>query len=111
MRRSNFPFALNSDVDDASPWGLEGLSTPTGRPTVAAGSRAALQVGYRHIDTAAAYANERGGRQGHPAIRARARDDVFIETKIWITDFGYDAHPARLRQGRGQVRASTNSTC
>lgn len=50
----------------------------------------ALHVGYRHIDTAAAYGNE---REVGKAIRQSglARDEVFVETKIWITDFGYDA--------------------
>ncbi|RYE86710.1 MAG: aldo/keto reductase [Hyphomicrobiales bacterium] len=49
----------------------------------------ALRVGYRHIDTAAAYGNERGVGD---AIRRSglARDAVFIETKIWINDYGYD---------------------
>src|SRR2546429_3575962 len=49
----------------------------------------ALATGYRLIDTAAAYGNER--QVGH-AIRhsGLARDDVFIETKIWISDYGYD---------------------
>jgi 2,5-diketo-D-gluconate reductase A len=49
----------------------------------------ALQTGYRHIDTAAAYGNE---REVGEAIRRSglARDDLFIETKVWITDFGYD---------------------
>nr|WP_276611637.1 aldo/keto reductase [Cryptosporangium phraense] len=49
----------------------------------------ALEVGYRHIDTAAAYGNE---RQVGEALRASgvARDDVFLETKIWISDYGYD---------------------
>jgi diketogulonate reductase-like aldo/keto reductase len=50
---------------------------------------AALTTGYRLIDTAAAYANERGVGD---AIRESglARDEVFIETKIWISDYGYD---------------------
>ena len=49
----------------------------------------ALRVGYRHIDTAAAYGNERGVGE---AIRQSglARDEVFIETKIWINDYGHD---------------------
>ena len=49
----------------------------------------ALRVGYRHIDTAAAYANERGVGE---AIWASGidRGDLFIETKIWINDYGYD---------------------
>lgn len=49
----------------------------------------ALRVGYRHIDTAAAYANERG--VGNAIKRSGlARDQIFIETKIWISDYGYD---------------------
>lgn len=49
----------------------------------------ALRVGYRHIDTAAAYGNERGVGD---AIKQSglARDDIFIETKIWISDYGYE---------------------
>jgi diketogulonate reductase-like aldo/keto reductase len=49
----------------------------------------ALATGYRLIDTAAAYGNEREVGQ---AIRhsGLARDEVFIETKIWISDYGYD---------------------
>ncbi len=50
---------------------------------------AAIRAGYRHIDTAAAYGNEREVGEG---IRRSciSRDDIFIETKIWISDYGYD---------------------
>jgi diketogulonate reductase-like aldo/keto reductase len=50
---------------------------------------AALQAGYRHIDTAAAYGNE---RQVGEAVAASGldRSEVFLETKIWISDYGYD---------------------
>ncbi|KHL16062.1 diketogulonate reductase-like aldo/keto reductase [Mumia flava] len=49
----------------------------------------ALDAGYRHIDTAAAYGNERGVGA---ALRGSGlpRDDVFVETKVWISDYGYD---------------------
>jgi len=49
----------------------------------------ALQAGYRHIDTAAAYRNE--GEVGL-AVRSSAlsRGDVFITTKCWNDDQGYD---------------------
>lgn len=49
----------------------------------------ALRVGYRHIDTAAAYGNEQGVGE---AMRGSglARDDIFVETKIWISDYGYE---------------------
>ena len=51
--------------------------------------RAALDAGYRHIDTAAAYGNE---REVGEAVRASGvdRSDVFLETKIWISDYGYE---------------------
>ncbi|HEY8718894.1 aldo/keto reductase [Pengzhenrongella sp.] len=50
---------------------------------------AALAIGYRHIDTAAAYLNERGVGE---AIRRSGLDrpELFVETKVWITDYGYD---------------------
>ena len=50
---------------------------------------AALADGYQHVDTAAAYGNE---RQVGEAIRNSSleRPEVFVETKIWISDYGYD---------------------
>ena len=49
----------------------------------------ALQEGYRLIDTAAAYFNEKQVGEGLRRSRV-ARDDVFVETKVWINDYGYD---------------------
>jgi 2,5-diketo-D-gluconate reductase A len=49
----------------------------------------ALEVGYRHIDTAALYENEAGVGQGI-ARAGLPRDDVFVTTKVWNTDQGYD---------------------
>jgi 2,5-diketo-D-gluconate reductase A len=49
----------------------------------------ALKTGYRLIDTAAAYGNEREVGQAI-ADSGLARDEVFIETKVWISDFGYE---------------------
>ena len=71
---------------------------------------AALATGYRHIDTAAAYGNE---RQVGEAIAASGVDraEVFVETKIWISDYGYDADAARVREERRASSASTRSTC
>lgn len=51
---------------------------------------AALEAGYRLIDTASAYGNERGvGR----AIRQSGlpRDELFITTKLWNSDQGHDS--------------------
>lgn len=56
--------------------------------TVAA-VQCALEVGYRHIDTAAAYGNER--EVGEAMRRSGVpREDVVLETKVWISDYGYD---------------------
>ncbi len=50
---------------------------------------AALDSGYRLIDTAAAYGNER--QVGEAVHGSRLdRSEVFLETKIWISDYGYD---------------------
>ncbi|WP_030694857.1 aldo/keto reductase [Streptomyces albidoflavus] len=51
---------------------------------------AALDAGYRSIDTAAAYGNEEGtgkaiARSGIP------REELFVTTKLWNSDHGYDA--------------------
>jgi 2,5-diketo-D-gluconate reductase A len=50
---------------------------------------AALKAGYRHIDTAAAYRNEQGVGLG---IRKSgiARSDIFVTTKLWNEDQGFD---------------------
>ena len=55
----------------------------------AAAVETALQVGYRHVDTAAAYGNERQVGEG---IRRSGIDraDVFVETKVWPSDYGRD---------------------
>lgn len=77
---------LNNGVEMPA-LGLGVFQTPPDETRAAVA--AALELGYRHIDTAAAYGNEREVGQ---AIRASAvpRDDIFIETKIWISDYGYD---------------------
>lgn len=68
--------------------GLGVFQTPPAE-TVAA-VRTALEVGYRHIDTAAAYGNE---REVGEALRDSGipREEVMVETKVWISDYGYDA--------------------
>ena len=55
----------------------------------AAAVEAALADGYRLVDTAAAYGNE---REVGEAIRASGvdRGEVFVTTKLWISDYGYD---------------------
>ena len=52
--------------------------------------RAALEAGYRHIDTAAVYENEEGVGRGIHASGV-ARDEIFLTTKVWNEDQGYDS--------------------
>ncbi|UOQ88470.1 aldo/keto reductase [Agromyces endophyticus] len=49
----------------------------------------AIAAGYRHLDTAAFYANERGTGE---AVRAAEvpRDELFVTSKVWKDDNGYD---------------------
>lgn len=51
---------------------------------------AALKAGYRHIDTAAAYGNEESVGKAI-ADSGVAREDLFVTTKLWNADHGYDA--------------------
>src|SRR3954454_14529207 len=67
-----------------------GLGVFQSPPQETAGAvEAAIRTGYRLIDTAAAYGNEREVGEG---IRRTGigREEIFIETKIWISDYGYD---------------------
>jgi diketogulonate reductase-like aldo/keto reductase len=87
MKTSQVPLlTLNNGVQMPA-LGLGVFQTPPEETTEAV--QAALETGYRHIDTAAAYGNEREVGEG---IRRSeiGRPDVFIETKVWISDYGYD---------------------
>jgi 2,5-diketo-D-gluconate reductase A len=55
----------------------------------------ALAVGYRHIDTAALYRNEQGVGE---AVRASGvpREEIFVTTKVWPSDYGREAAPAAV---------------
>lgn len=47
------------------------------------------EAGYRHIDTAAAYGNEEGVGRGLSSSSV-PREDIFLTTKLWNSDQGYD---------------------
>lgn len=51
--------------------------------------RTALECGYRHIDTASAYGNEESVGAGI-RVAGIKREEVFLTTKHWITDRGYE---------------------
>lgn len=62
----------------------------------------ALETGYRHIDTAAAYRNEAGVGA---AIEASGidREDVFVTTKLWNSEQGYDSTLHAFERSLGEL--------
>lgn len=66
--------------------------------------RMAIESGYRLVDTAAVYGNERQVGEG---IRSSgiARAEMFVTTKLWITDYGYE--PALRRSPQHGLIAAT----
>ena len=71
------------------PWiGLGVLYVDEGGPVENA-VRWALEAGYRHIDTASFYGNEAGVGRGISASGV-PREDVFITSKVWNSDQGYE---------------------
>ena len=86
MGNMNTELTLNNGVTMPA-LGLGVFQSPPEQTTAAV--EAALATGYRHIDTAAAYGNEREVCEG---IRNSGldRSEVFIETKVWVSDYGYE---------------------
>ena len=57
----------------------------------------ALGMGYRHVDTAQMYGNEAEVGRGMQSSGVD-RDDVFLVTKVWTSDFAHDAVLAKTRE-------------
>ncbi|WVZ57941.1 hypothetical protein U9M48_008269 [Paspalum notatum var. saurae] len=72
------------------------LGKAEGRTAVAEAVLRAMEVGYRHFDTAAVYGTESAlGDAVDQAVRAgtiASRDDLYVTSKLWITN----AHPGRV---------------
>jgi 2,5-diketo-D-gluconate reductase A len=62
----------------------------------------ALAAGYRHLDTAAAYRNEAGVGEAIAAA-GLARDEVFVTTKLWNAEQGYDSTLSAFERSLGQL--------
>ena len=65
----------------------------------------ALKLGYRHIDTAQIYENEREVGEGLRASGAK-RDDVFVTTKIWTTHFAPNELERSTKESLAKLRLS-----
>lgn len=96
--------ALNNGVE--IPWlGLGVFKSPPGKETEQA-VRWALEIGYRHIDTAAVYGNEEDVGK---ALRAGGvpRERLFITTKVWNADQGFDSTLKAFDLSRKQLGIDT----
>lgn len=62
----------------------------------------ALRVGYRHIDTAAAYGNE-AGVGAAIAASGIPRDEVFVTTKLWNAEQGFDSTLRAFEKSLGRL--------
>lgn len=85
---SDQPHISFNDGNAVPQLGLGVWQTPN--DTAVTAVKTALEAGYRHVDTAAAYHNEQGVGEG---IRASGLDrkDIFLTTKLWNDDQGFDS--------------------
>src|SRR5882724_4086889 len=65
----------------------------------------ALKLGYRHIDTAQVYENEREVGEGLRASGAK-RDNVFVTTKVWTTHFAPNDLERSTKESLAKLRLS-----
>jgi len=80
-----------------------GTSHVVGATNVEAEVAAALELGYRLIDTATAYMNE--GEIGTALERAGvAREELFVTTKVWPSDQGYEQTLRTFHRSRSRLR-------
>lgn len=63
----------------------------------------AIEAGYRHIDTAAAYFNET--EVGNALKKSGvARSDIFLVTKLWLNAAGYEAAKAQFERSLNRLQ-------
>ncbi|MCA0756842.1 aldo/keto reductase [Paenibacillus sp. N4] len=88
------------------PWlGLGVFKVEEGEELVRA-VKTAIKHGYRSIDTAAVYANEQGVGQGIKEAMLEtglAREQLFITSKVWNADLGYEAALAAFETSLGKL--------
>src|SRR5450755_1901764 len=65
----------------------------------------ALKLGYRHIDTAQIYENEREVGEGLRASKVR-RDEIFVTTKVWTTHFAPNDLERSTKESLTKLRLS-----
>ncbi len=95
---ARFPLNHGSGIPCVGLGVFQSEAGPTTRHAVAW----ALEDGYRHIDTAAMYGNEADVGE---SVRASGldRDEVFVTTKLWHTDHGFENAQAACRQSLARL--------
>lgn len=95
MNKLTDTFKLNNGIDIPC-IGYGTFQTPDGK-SVEDGVKEALKIGYRHIDTAYFYQNEKGVGK---AIRESGikREDIFVASKLWNSDRGYESAKAAFEK-------------
>ena len=65
----------------------------------------AIRIGYRSIDTAQTYGNEEG--VGNAIVKCGLpREDLFITTKIWISNYGYEKAKASIEESLKKLQTN-----
>jgi len=103
MRYRNLPDGSQIPVIGLGTWGMGGGTEPdpTQDANVLYGIRAALEMGYTHIDTAEMYASGHTEELIGQVIRDYERQSLFITSKVWHTNLSY---PAVLRACENSLR-------
>jgi 2,5-diketo-D-gluconate reductase A len=100
MTNQGQPAVVLNDGQSMPQFGLGVFQTPPG--ITAEIVRQAVDVGYRAVDTAAAYGNEEGVGEA-----LRGHDDVFVTTKLWNADHGFDEALRAFEESGRKLRRRT----
>jgi diketogulonate reductase-like aldo/keto reductase len=100
MKNINDVTILNNNVE--MPWLGFGVWRVAPGVETEHSVRAALEIGYRSIDTAAAYGNEVSVGK---AVKASGipREEIFVTTKVWNSDHGYERTLAAFDESRKKL--------
>ena len=91
MKNLQSKTVLNNGVE--MPWFGLGVFKVEDGPELVEAVKSAIKAGYRSIDTAAIYGNEKAVGEGIRAGIKEAgisREDLFITSKVWNSDQGYE---------------------
>ncbi|WP_152394414.1 aldo/keto reductase [Paenibacillus guangzhouensis] len=91
---------LNNGVE--MPWLGLGVWKVTDGQEVSNAVKSAIEFGYRSIDTAAVYQNESGVGQGIKDSGI-AREELFVTTKVWNSDQGYESTLQAFEESRKKL--------